>query len=318
MALVLPEPPEITAGTIEEILAAAHALERAAAHRYQQLGGAMRQVGHEDVARVFDELAAEETQHVARVEQLSTRLLGSLPADDVVRWVLPETFAAEEAGSPALLTPYKALSVAVRSEERAFAFWTYVAAGAADPAVRLQAEAMARQELLHAAKFRVARRKAYYEERGANRARPETTEQSLSLEELRAEQIRIAREVAPFLAAAADRLDALDDSESAALLRAISREFVAPGPYVVAPALVHGATRTAVLFDTTGVLERVADRYLDLLARSADEGMTLELQRLGDEAMSQVARLNQRLAVVEPGLFAQMFATRTPARSSAE
>jgi len=35
-------------------------------------------------------------------------------------------------------------------------------------------------------------------------------------------------------------------------------------------------------------------------------------------AMSHVARLNQRLAVIEPGLFAQMFATRTPASNSAE
>lgn len=215
MAHALPEPPEISAGTIEEILAAAHALELAAARRYQRLGAAMRQVGRDDVARVFEELAAEENQHVASVEQLSNRLLGSQPAADIVRWVLPETFGAEEAGAPALLTPYKALTVAVRSEERAFTFWTYVAAGAADPTVRAQAEAMARQELLHAAKFRVARRKAYYEERGAGRARQETAEQPLSMEELRAERTRIAGEVGPVLAAAADRLDALDDAESA-------------------------------------------------------------------------------------------------------
>jgi rubrerythrin len=318
MALILPEPPEISAGTIEEILAAAHALERAAARRYQHLGKAMRRVGHEDVARVFEELAAEESQHVASVEHLSNRLLGALPAAEIVRWVLPETFGEEEAGAPALLTPYKALSVAVRSEERAFAFWAYVAAGAADPTVRVQAEAMARQELLHAAKFRVARRKAYYEERGASRAARVASEQSLSLDELRAEQTRIEREVAPYLAAAADRLDVLHDPESAVLLRDLSREFVASGQYAETPALAHGATRTAVLFDATGVLERVADRYLDLLARSADETMTLELQRLGDVAMSQVARLNQRLAVIEPGLFAQMFATRTPASNSAE
>ena len=318
MAVVLPEPPEISAGTSEEVLAAAYALERAAACRYQQLGSMMRQVGRQDVARIFEELATEEGFHVASVEQLSNRLLGSLPAADIVRWVLPETFRDEEAGSPALLTPYKALSVAVRSEERAFTFWSYVAAGAVDSAVRAQAEAMARQELLHAAKFRVARRKAYYEERGASRPPRVTSDQSLTLKELRAEQTRIEREVAPYLAAAADRLDALDDPESAALLRGLSRELVASGQYAEATALVCDATRTAVLFDTTGVLERVADRYLDLLARCADESMTLELQRLGDVAISQAARLNQRLAVIEPGLFAQVFATPTPASNSAE
>jgi hypothetical protein len=48
-ALVLPERPETSANSIEEIMAAAHALECAAAYRYQQLGSAMRTVG-----RVFE------------------------------------------------------------------------------------------------------------------------------------------------------------------------------------------------------------------------------------------------------------------------
>jgi rubrerythrin len=316
-ALSPPGPPEISAGTIEEILAAARAMEHAAVRRYQRLGNAMRQVGHEDVARVFEELMVEESYHTASVEQLCKRLLGGLPEAGHVRWILPETFGAEDAGSPALLTPYKALSIAVRSEERAFAFWTYVAAGATDPEVRDQAEAMARQELLHAAKFRVARRKAYFDERGASRALHASGEQPLSLEELRAEQARIESDVVRFLAAAADRLDVLKDPESAALLRDLSRGRVEPGQAAAPPALVHTATCIAVLFDVTGVLERVADRYLDLLTRSVDETMTLELQRLGDVAMSQVARVNQRFAEIDPELFAQIFATRPSASGSA-
>jgi rubrerythrin len=121
---------------IEEIMATAHALEDAAVQRYRKLAAAMRAVAHEDVAQVFDDLTAEEEQHVLSVEKMTRKLLQRMPADCVVRWVLPETFGADEAGPPALLTPYKALSIAVRAEERAFAFWSYVAANAAAEPVR--------------------------------------------------------------------------------------------------------------------------------------------------------------------------------------
>lgn len=48
----------------------------------------------------------------------------------------PETFdsdAAAEIKNSKLLTPYRALATAVRNEERAFAFWSYLAAFADDP-----------------------------------------------------------------------------------------------------------------------------------------------------------------------------------------
>lgn len=325
-AILLPYPPELTAGTIEEIVAAAYALERAAAARYQNLGRAMRQVGHEDVARVFEDLAAEEQRHVASVERLSASLLSRVPTQDIVRWVLPDTFGPEEAGPTALLTPYKTLGIAVRSEERAFAFWTYVAAGATDATVRTQAETMAWQELLHAAKLRAARRRAYHAERAARRPAAPTGDRALSLEALGVERGRIDGEAAAYLSAAAARLADLGDSESAVLLRGVAGE-IAALMRGVAPSLLgdiapdvqarlHRAGRTEILFDATGVLERMVDRYVDLLDRSPDAAVTAELQRLGDLAMSYVSRLNQRFVAVEPELGALAFAapSRPPAR----
>lgn len=306
---VLPERPEIAPSSVEEILAAAHALERAAAYRYQQLGNAMRKVGHDDVARVFEELAAEEQQHVANVEQLSVRILGSVPAVEVVRWVLPETFGSEELGSPALLTPYRALSVAVRCEERAFAFWSYVAAGAGDAAVRTQAEAMARQELFHATKFRIARREAYAAER-RDRARPSQDDRrDLGFEELRSTRARMEAEAASFLLAAANKLEAIGDSDSATLLRNLWRELGPAASETQIPTLLQGTGSTALLFDAMGVFERISDRYLDLLARSPGDPMTAELQRLSDATTSQVARLNQRLAALEPEFMRMLYVT---------
>jgi rubrerythrin len=310
--ILLPSPPDIPAGNIDEIVAAANALERAAAHRYRGLAQAMRGVGHDDVAQIFDDLASEEEQHVLNVEKLANTLLGKLPGEELVRWVLPETFGAEEAGSPALLTPYKALSIAVRSEERAFAFWSYVAANADAEPVRALAESMARQELLHAAKFRAARRKAYRAETGLRRQAPEAAAQPLAPDELRSEAIQMGTEAVAFLSLAASRLDQLKDPQSASLVREIASTIIAAGlsmsgrddGALVAKAAerLERANPAGVLFEVEGVLEWRVERYIELLDRSPDAEMAAELQRLADEAMQLVSHLHTRLATVEPSL----------------
>ena len=320
-AILLPNPPEIPAGSIEEIVAAADALERTAAQRYRSLAQAMRRVGHEDVALVFDHLAGEEEQHVLSVQKLAGTLLGGMPAQAIVLWILPESFSAEEAGPTALLTPYKALSVAVRAEERAFAFWSYIAANSESEAVRTLAESMAHQELVHAAKFRAARRKAYQAELRSHRPM-DPAAQPLSLEALRREAAQLAAEAVGFLAAAAIRLDQLDDGESAALVRdiAVSMSGQAGSASPVSPAIAErlkSAQPAAILFEIEGVIERVAERYIALLDRSPDAQVIAELKRLADQALAPVQRLTARLAAVEPGLHQLAAGTSKPDRSPA-
>lgn len=309
-AILLPSPPEIPAGNIEEIVATANALERAAARRYRKLAHAMWSVGHEDVAHIFDELAAEEEQHVEAVEKLASTLLGRLPTDEIVRWVLPETFGTEEAGAPALLTPYKALSIAVRAEERAFAFWSYVAANAGAESVRTLAEKMAHQELLHAAKFRDARRKAYHADFRPRRKLPETAGQPISLEELRAETATLRSEAIAFLSRAAARLDRLGDHESAGAVREVANEMTAPeeepSPPVesLVPDRLEQLGPAAVLFEIEGVLERRLERYIDLLDRSPGADVSAALERLADEAARLASRVHARLAAIDPSVSA--------------
>jgi rubrerythrin len=107
--------PDIAAVTIEEILAIADSLERAAVSRYAKLGHCMRQVGHDDLAAIFEQLSAEERLHVEGVERLSQQLLHAHPPAEHGNWALPETFGSDEAGPVTLLTPYRALSIAVRN-----------------------------------------------------------------------------------------------------------------------------------------------------------------------------------------------------------
>ena len=309
-AILLANPPEIPAGSIEEIVAAADALERAAVRRYRALAEAMTRVGHADVADVFNELASEEEQHVASVEKLAGALLGGSPAKEIVHWILPETFGAEEAGPAALLTPYTALSLAVRTEERAFAFWSYIAANAGTEPVRRLAESMAHQELLHAAKFRATRRKAYRAEVTKRRA-AEPPAQPLSLDALHSETARMTGEIIGILSVAVTRLDQLADRESAALLREIAAAIPTSAG---ATASVGDAAKSqtaeqlkragpaTVLFEIEGILERRAERYIALLDRSPDAQVTAELKRLADESLHPVQRVSARLAALEPAL----------------
>lgn len=310
-AILLTNPPEIPAGSIEEIVAAADALERAAARRYRRLADAMLSVGHEGVAQIFNELAAEEEQHVDSVVKLANTLLGRLPSRDILHWILPETFGAEESGPMAILTPYKALSIAVRAEERAFAFWSYIAANAESEAVRSLAESMAHQELLHAAKFRVARRKAYHTEIGSRRPAAAPA-QPLTLDAVQREAMQMATETVGFLSAAAIRLEQLGDAESAALVRDVIATTLASadpasstagGPDALsAMERLSYASRAAVLFEVEGILERKAERCIELLDRSPDGPVTAELKRLADETLRPIQRVNTRLAAVEPAL----------------
>jgi rubrerythrin len=125
----------------------------------------MRRQNKKALAEVFAQLAAAEREHVDSVTRWSLSRRGKAPDPALVRWEAPETFDAEtarEIGTSRLATPYRALAMAVRNEERAFAFWSYVAAYAGDSEIKQAAEAMAREELSHVSTLRKERRRAYH------------------------------------------------------------------------------------------------------------------------------------------------------------
>ncbi|ASG24175.1 ferritin family protein [Nitrospirillum viridazoti] len=163
---LLSQEPAATIASVDDLLAIALAMEEEAIRRYLTL--AERQRGAPDLAALFQGLADEEGRHVAAVLRSADSLLGHAPVAAPVQWHLPPDIARswEEVEASVRLSPYKALSIAVLNEERAFAFYAYVAAHAATPAVASQAEALAREELRHAAQLRRARRHAYHQERG--------------------------------------------------------------------------------------------------------------------------------------------------------
>lgn len=161
--------------SVDDLLAAAAAMEAAAVRRYHWLAAWWEAEGERDLAGLFARLAEMEAAHLAALGEPDAPPPATpepSPDADAVAW------------RSALLTPYRALSLAVRAEEEAFAFYAEVAAHAAAPGLRAQAEDLARAELGHAALLRTARRAAFRAER---RPRPPPVMDVVALERQSAE-----------------------------------------------------------------------------------------------------------------------------------
>ncbi|GHD07613.1 ferritin family protein [Tianweitania populi] len=147
---------------MDELLVQARAMEQEAIAGYHKLAERMRQANRPDLTAVFEALIREEEGHLGNVESW---MENSTFAAQLVQPPSEPMFDDEGAAlvAPELLDAYRAFAVAVRNEERAFVFWTYVAAHAASNEIRHAAEKMAREELGHVATLRRERRRAFHD-----------------------------------------------------------------------------------------------------------------------------------------------------------
>ncbi len=245
--------------SLEELLALAASMEQEAIDGYLALSRRMKDMGRPDLADVFDSLVTEERGHLGKVDDWR-KALGQ-PHGEAAVHVPEELFDDEGAGvvAPELLSAYRAFSTAVRNEERAFVFWTYVSAHAQSDEIRNAAERMAREELGHVAKLRRERRRAFHAERSQvldiNQAELRSLESRLSglLRHLAAkssgnEQVRI------------------QDLAQQADLRA---EAIAAHPFGTTPRGVK--VPQAAVEEALPLCEFLADCYLDLGDRASAE-----------------------------------------------
>ncbi|APO78787.1 ferritin-like protein (plasmid) [Rhizobium etli 8C-3] len=151
-----------TIQSMQDLLTTARSMEQEAVAGYQALSERMVREGRAELASVFDRLVAEEQDHLAMVEQWSAQTGIACETEALPDQV--SLFDDEGAGvvAPQMLSACRTFSIAVRNEERAFVFWTYVAAHAPTPEMRSAAERMAREELGHVATLRQERRRAFH------------------------------------------------------------------------------------------------------------------------------------------------------------
>lgn len=311
-------PPDLR--SLDEMLAVALAMEREATTRYAALADCMRRVDQPRIAALLDELATEERTHMDAVERLAQRTLHHGPDPTLVHGPLPKTFARDdEATAATLLSPYRTLSLAVRHEERAFAFWTYVAARSDKPQLNDLAETLARQELLHAAKLRHARRRAFHAERDGRRL-TRRDDDATAISAVRIEAARLEGAFAAFCAAAGQQLRSGGDIVSADLFQRLgdeaqqaavgwSRAESDAAPELDRQAAIrrsqlHGAKAAALLFEAAGMIEDLDYRYLEWLDAAPDQESVKDLEARARAATARLARVNHRLRDLEPSVAA--------------
>ncbi len=283
--------------TLRELLTVAQAMGLEAAGRYGDLAGMMRTGGNDVVAEVFALLEADERARAHEVEQKSATGPTTTQDRADMAWTgWSEVFDPEDLASSSLVTPYTALSVAVRNEERVFAFWSYVSAHATAPDVRREAERMALEALSHVGRLRKARRGAFHRERAGRRrdARPEDFPRRAKLRLLNLSRA---------LSGTADRLE---DEATAATFRAVAAEQRAEAdrirlgtdaaqPFAEETA-EEGASAAAMrsqddLDRAVSLVEEALDQCFEAAERSRDERVVALAQHLAQRGVQWIARL---------------------------
>jgi rubrerythrin len=290
----LKNPPPAVASA-EELMAMAYVMEAEAARRYRGLAVRMRLRREDRLAALFDFFAEIEDKHASHIGDRSIAVAGYRVDASRVGWEVPENFDEEE-GSSRLLTPYRALAIAVRNEERAFAFYSYVAAASGDERTREIAEELAKDELGHAWLLRRERRKAYREEMALQQPRavvalPGTlAELQVTIAETEWRAAQYHRRIAEALQrrdaeAAALFAEAAIDEEACACAAAAPSGYALLPLVVDVPATADGGLR---------LIEEAFERYMDIVERTRDEAVMRQAQLLAERTVKRLGLVRGR------------------------
>ena len=271
----------------DQLLAIAHAMELEASRRYRELSRYMYGQEHQELAKLFEFLARIEDKHAQEIADRAKALLGTAIDPSSVKWELPEYFDEEEARSR-LLTPYRALAIAVRNEERAFAFYSYLAAHAEDTRVRELAEQSAKDELEHAALLRRERRKAW------RRDKPHPLAEPGSLVELLAEVARGERAAAEAHARFAVALAGGGDRTTARVFERVAADELALAEEAQArlgspPPAAKLRVEVDSVSQALKLLDAAFERYSAIAEHATDEGVLKEGQTLSERALRRLS-----------------------------
>ncbi len=129
----------------------------------ERLADEMKTMQNGDTAQVFSDLALREREHINSVLAQAEQAGAEIDAEIDNIWLerdLRGDLAREIADNPYLMTPYRALRLAVINKERIFEILSTLAANQENDAIRQHAESLARMELAEIAELRLRRRRA--------------------------------------------------------------------------------------------------------------------------------------------------------------
>lgn len=290
MAEPLPKHLDLNRMTLRDLVGIANAIEQETVRRYSQLADLMERRGERATAQAFRRMLAEERNDVVAIEQWAHGLGLAVPPVDSFKWLLPAELSDpwDEIAGSALLTPYRALAIAVENEERAFSMYSYLAAHARDSGVVAEAEKLAVQALQHAARLRRWRRSAYH------LSLPRTRRPTVgTVEELR-ELIAVRQgAIAGHHRALAEQLRKLGDEEGARLLERDFSELATPAPAHASVAADEDGlprSRLSLLVAAQKPLETFSEE-LELILETAAGPVAAEAERALSNVIARLARI---------------------------
>jgi len=140
--------PKIT--NIADLFAIAYQIEIDAVERYKMLAEQMETHNNPDLVRIFRDLARAEGIHAEEIRRQANDIDIVAHARTVAKWERgdsPEEADLSEAHY--LMTPWHALQLALRGEERALAFFTHILETTQDEKIKQMAQEFAEEETEH-------------------------------------------------------------------------------------------------------------------------------------------------------------------------
>jgi rubrerythrin len=135
---------------LAELYAIAYRIESDAVERYDQLAGQMDTFNNPELAKIFRDLARAEGIHAEEIRRMAGDLDVVARARALDLWKADESpESADFAAAHYMMTPWHALQMALKGEERALAFFDHVVQTTTDDAVRKMAAEFVDEENEH-------------------------------------------------------------------------------------------------------------------------------------------------------------------------
>ena len=278
--------------TAAGLMAIAAEIESRDASRYRELARLVIR-RDEEAARCLEGLIADNKQRLQAIAEWAGKAGVDLVPDMSAIADLPvdPSLGDDHWGDPALLGPYLVLAKATTERTNAFRFYSYLAAEAADPAVKALAELFAQEELARAGELRIARRRAWRRE-GRRQLRWRDLLASL-------DDDTAAGVAAAILACAAAKVE--DLAEGAAALPEDAEKLYEVGRFLrvsarAAPDLAANIADLVFMpLTASSSLDR-ARQLLERLFETLRDGRQIRTERSRDQISSEIRRHPSRIA----------------------
>jgi hypothetical protein len=149
--------------SLDELYSIANVLGHNMVELYKRLAGEMKTDRNNETAQVFEDLATQEIAQNDAICAKAGKAGANIDSDVEAIW-LERNFmndqSREIADNPFLMTPYRAVRLAVINKEQAFDFFSNLSANQDNDAVHRHAESLARAQLSKIAELRLRRRRA--------------------------------------------------------------------------------------------------------------------------------------------------------------